>query len=311
MKRVLMMFLAVMAFMPMAAQKMMKPGIIVVPGDAWCNANGYMQTIDGQQYPDYRKALMSDKDLINVISRINLVMSDRGFPLLNLETALKNMKTENIERKLYTDRDGAPIKESPLDQLYRAASADIILQLSWGVNKLGPKYSGTISLQALDSYTTKQIAGCTGTGRASFTSDVPTLIDEALVSELDTFCSRLLEHFEDAWEKGREVSLDVLISKNMSDDFSTEYEDDELSEVITGIVARNAKEHSFGKGPCTDTMMQFHSVRMPVVDENGIPADAYSFARKIMKPVKKAPYNLTYKVISKGLGKAVIILGED
>lgn len=312
MKRIILLLLASLAvWLPSAAQKMMKPSVMVVPGDAWCASAGYTLKSGGETYPDYGRALVSDRDLNNVISKINILMADRGFPLENLETALKNMKTEDLERRLYTDRSGNAIAENPLDMVYRAAAADIVLQLSWNVNKTGPKNSITFNLQALDSYTAKQVAGVEGTGAPSFSADIPTLLEEAVVSRMDVFCDRLMDYFSDARANGREISIDVLLGKDVGADFNTEFDDYELAEVITRQVARNAVGHSFGKAPSTDTMLRFKSVRMPVADEDGMPVDAYSFARRIMRPLRKEPYNFNYKVISKGLGKAVVVLGEE
>lgn len=293
------------------AQTMMKPSVMVVPSDAWCNSNGYMYQVAGETIPDYNKALLGNTDLLNVISKINIIMSDRGFPLENLETALKSLKTENVERKLYTAKDGSSLQTTPLDELYRAASADIVLQLTWNVNKVGPKYSVTFNLQALDSYTTKQVAGAQGTGSPSFSADVATLLEEAVLSHMDVFCDRLMQHFKDIRERGREVSIDVVLGKSASCDFSTEYGDYELAEVITRQIAKNAVNHSFSKAPSTETLLQYRSVRMPISDADGMPMDAYAFARQTFRMLKKAPYNLTTKIVAKGLGKAVVIIGEE
>lgn len=311
MKQLVVILLGMLSLMPVNAQKMMKPSVMVVPGDAWCNSNGFLEKSGDDYYPDYRRALLENSDLLNVISKINIIMADRGFPLENLETALKTLKTENVERKLYTAKDGSSIQVSPLDNLYRAAAADIVLQLSWNVNKVGPKNSITFNLQALDSYTTKQVAGAQGTGAASFSADVATLLEEAVLSHMDVFCDRLMQHFLETRERGREISIDVLLGKGASCDFSTEFDDYELAEVITRQVSRNAVEHSFSKGPSTETQLQYRSVRMPAADEDGVPMDAYSFARRIARALKKSPYSLTVKVIAKGLGKAVVIIGEE
>lgn len=292
-------------------QNMMKPSVMVVPGDNWCNNNGFMQKEGSDYYPDYQKALLESPDLINVISKINIIMADRGFPLENLETALKSLKTENVERDLYTDKNGSSLQSSPLDMLYRAAAADLVLQLSWNVNKISPKYSITFNLQALDSYTTKQVTGVQGTGEPSFSADIPTLLEEAVISHMDMFCDRLMKYFLDIKENGREISVDVLLGESASCDFSTEFDDYELSEIITRMVSRNAVGHSFSKGPSTETMLQYRNVRMPIADEDGMPMDAYAFARQVTRPLRKEPYNLTTKVIAKGLGKAIIIIGEE
>ena len=46
-------------------------------------------------------------------------------------------------------------------------------------------------------------------------------------------------------------------------------------------------------------------------DENGTPIDAYAFARRLAKYLKKEPFVLTTKVIAKGLGQATVIIGDE
>lgn len=313
MKRYLLIFCACMfsMFIKTSAQ-MMKPSVVVFPSDAWCKINGYADELaDGTIMPNYKKALSDNIELLNVISKINNIMAERGFPLGNLESAIKDLSVSDIERTLYKDKNGNGISVSPLDELYRSISPDIILQLTWKVNKSGPKYSVTFNLQALDSYTLKQIAGAEGTGSGSFSSDVSVLLEEAVVKHMDNFCELLMQHFRNIKEKGREISVDFLLSDGVDLDFSTEFGDYELMEVVTGLIASNAVNHSFGRGPSTDTMLQFRSVCAPATDDNGIPVDAYSFGRKIARVLKKPPYNLSSKVIAKGLGKVIIVIGEN
>jgi len=51
-----------------------KPELMVMPSDVWCNDKGYMISYDNQgvqeEIPDYKKAVKSDKELTNVISKI-------------------------------------------------------------------------------------------------------------------------------------------------------------------------------------------------------------------------------------------------
>ena len=79
--------LAVFSLSAMGQAK--KPTLMVVPSDAWCKEHGYEQTFDNQgtaeQIPDYKAAVSSDKQLNAVISKINLLMADRGFPLKDLQ----------------------------------------------------------------------------------------------------------------------------------------------------------------------------------------------------------------------------------
>lgn len=303
-------FILFIRFGLLSAQ-MMKPTVMVVPSDAWCRQNGFMHAEENNSYPDYRTALQSDIDLLNVISKINIIMSDRGFPLENLETALKTLSTSKVENAMIHGKEsGSSLQEEALDQLYRCAQADIILQLTWNVNTTGPKHSVTFNLQALDSYTNKQVAGAQGTGAPSFAADIPVLLEEAVLAHMDVFCSRLMEHFSDTKTNGREVAIDIRLFETAGIDFETEFEDYELAEIITNWLAKECVNHRFSKAPSTANMLQFKQVRIPVTDVNGIPTDAYAFARNLARFLKKTPYNIPAKVIPRGLGKAIVVLGE-
>ena len=62
-----------------------KPTLMVIPSDAWCKQKGYTQNFDNQgtieTISDYKAAVSSDMQLNAVISKINNLMADRGFPL--------------------------------------------------------------------------------------------------------------------------------------------------------------------------------------------------------------------------------------
>lgn len=298
-------------FMQIAHAQMMKPSVMVVPSDTWCKHNGYLVEDGDEIYPDYQKAITNDMNLLSVISMINTIMSDRDFPLENLETVLKNYKTENVERTLYTAKDGSVLRSNPLDDLYRNALADIVIQVTWSVNSTGPKKSINLNMQALDSYTNMQVAGVECNGTPSFSTNVSVLLEEALRSRMDLFCERLVQHFWDIKEKGRDISIDVCLSESADFDFTTEYGDYELSEIITSLIAKECVGYKFSRAPSTESMLRYKSVRIPVVDSNGIPMDAYGFGRNIARKLKKEPYNITTTVVSKGLGKAVLIVTNE
>ena len=92
MKRIL--SLALLAIITLSAMgQAKKPTLMVVPSDAWCKEHGFEQTFDNQgteeQIPDYKSAVASDKQLNAVISKINILMADRGFPLKDLQQTVK------------------------------------------------------------------------------------------------------------------------------------------------------------------------------------------------------------------------------
>lgn len=287
---------------------------MVVPSDNWCITNGFFLEFDNQgtkvKIPDYKRAFQENSDLNLVISSLNDMMSERGFPLKNMESAIKTLEAEAAENNMLTSKSGAGVSESPVDALKRVAKADIIMQLTWTVNTTGPKKSITFNLQGLDSYTDKQIAGAQGTGAPSFSAEIAVLLQEAVTTHIDNFNSKLQLHFEDMFANGREIIIRIKKFDSWSEDLESEFDGKELSTIIEDWMAANTVKGRFNTTDATENMMLFEQVRIPMFDDSGKAVDARGFARNLQKFLKDAPYSITNKLMMKGLGQAVIVLGE-
>lgn len=292
-----------------------KPTLMVVPSDAWCKEHKYEQTFDNQgtleKIPDYKTAVATDKQLNAVISKINILMADKGFPLKDLQQNLKSIANLSAEDRLITSKtSGAAITESPLDRLRRTAKADIILEIDWTVNTVGPKISITYNLRALDAYSNKQVAGVEGTGDPSFSAELPVLLEEAVQDHMDVFAERLESHFDDLLTNGREVVLDMRIFDTSAVDFEKEYDGYELNEIIDNWLADNCVNHRFSKSDATETMILYEQVRIPLYKANGMAQDTYGFARDLARFLGAAPYNIKVKTVNRGLGRCLLVFGE-
>ena len=292
-----------------------KPTLMVVPSDAWCKEHKYEQTFDNQgtleKIPDYKTAVATDKQLNAVISKINILMADKGFPLKDLQQNLKSIANLSAEDRLITSKtSGAAITESPLDRLRRTAKADIILEIDWTVNTVGHKKSITYNLRALDAYSNKQVAGAEGTGQPSFSAELPVLLEEAVQDHMDAFAERLQSHFDDLLTNGREVVLDMRIFDTSAVDFEKEYDGYELNEIIDNWLADNCVNHRFSKSDATETMILYEQVRIPLYKANGMAQDTYGFARDLARFLGAAPYNIKVKTVNRGLGRCLLVFGE-
>ena len=292
-----------------------KPEIMVMPSEVWCNEKGYMITYDNQgvqeQIPDYKKAVKTDKELSNVISKLGALMADRGFPLKDLSATITGIEQREAEERLVTSKSGSTIAESLLDKIRRVAKADIILSVDWTVNQSGPKRSITYNLQALDAYTNKQIAAVQGTGAPSMAVETVLLLEEAIVLNMDNFADRLQSYFDDLFANGREVSVRVRIFDNGSGiDMESEFEGSELSEIIDDWMYENTVSHRYNKADGSENFIDFSQVRIPLYRENGRAMDTEYFVRSLSKYLKQPPYNLQSKVLTRGLGEAILIIGE-
>lgn len=292
-----------------------KPTIMVVPSDVWCVQNNFSSNYDNQGVeeivPDYNRALQNDANLLLAIGKINTMMADRGFPLKDLQSVIKSVNQQNAEANMIQSKtSGASLAENPIDRLRRVAKADIIMQLTYTLNKMGPKYSITYNLQGIDAYTNKQIAGSQGTGKQTFSTELPILIEEAVVGNMDSFCSQLTAYFEDLLENGREVAVDIRVFDNGSGlDLETEFEGKELSEIIDNWMSYNTVNHNFNKSDGSETFIQYEQVRIPLYKANGNQMDTESFVRELRTYLRRK-YQIESKVMTRGLGRCILVIGE-
>lgn len=307
--------LSVILVAQLAFSQVKKPTLMVMPSDVWCNSNGFTTEYDNQGtatvIPDYKKAFQNDMDLALVITQINGMMAERGFPLKDLEATIKSIEKRTAENNLTQSKtSGASLSESPLDQIRQTAKSDIILDLSWKVNKNGPKRSVTFVLKGIDAYTDKQIAYATGTGTPSLAAETPILLEEAVNSHMDNFAATLQNHFDDLFENGREVSIDFRVFDNGSGiDFESEYNGEELGDIIDEWLNQNTVNHRYSKTDGSENYMYYEQVRMPLFNANGKAIDTESYVKDLRKYLKNT-YQIESKVQTKGLGKAVLIIGE-
>lgn len=305
---------AMMAVMAMAQAK--KPTLMVVPSDLWCNRNGYVQQIDvlgaTQVVPDYQAALQNDMDLKLAISKLNDMMAQRGFPLKDMEQTLKNIQQQNAEQNLTVSKNGNEMAESPLDQFMRVAKADIILELTWDLKEQGPKRVLTYILEAKDAYTGKSIGSASGASTPSMSADITILLDEAVTANIDNFNNRLQTYFDDLFANGREVMLEIRVfaDNEAGIDLETEYDGDELAEIIDAWMAQNTVQGRFSKLGSSENYITYEQVRIPLFNASGVAMDTESFARQLRKVLTKDPYRIPVKLYNRGLGRVTLVLGE-
>ena len=310
-------FTLVMALVALVASaQIKKPELMVIPSDVWCISNGYYTEVENMgttvKVPNYKQALQENVGLKLAIAKLNDLMVERQFPLKSLEQEIKNLEQRRMEDNLTTSKAGNDLAESPLDEVARTAKCDIILELTWDVKDFGPKHSLSYILEGRDAYTSKSIGAASGTGAPSFTADVDVLLEEAIVANMDNFINRLLDHFTEMQTIGREITLDIKVFANNAAgiDLETEFGDDELLDVINNWMQLNTVQGRFTMPYASENVANFTQVRIPVYDERGRAVDANGFAKGLAKMLKKEPYNIPSKVLVKGLGRAVIILGE-
>lgn len=288
-----------------------KPTLMVVPSDLYCSQHGYMQTFKNQgvseKVPNYKMALQNDPELITAITVIGQMMSDRGFPTKLLEQELKSLDAESAEDAMMTSKSGEDIAKTPIDKLREKAKSDIIMQVTWIVNKTGPRRSLTFNLQGIDTYTNKQIAACQGTGESTFSAELPVLLEESIANHLDAFNQQLQDHFEDLFQNGREITIRCKKWNDSDIDFESEFDGMELGEIIEEWMSENTVNGSYNTSDATENMMYFEQVRIPMANEKGRAIDARQWTRGLVNHLKR--YGVESKLMMKGLGQATIVIG--
>ena len=291
-----------------------KPTIMILPSDNWCMQRYFMTEFDNQgtkqNVPDYKAAFQEDTELGQVISKIGGLMADQGFPLKDAEQELKILEQRAAEDNMtMSSSSAASLNESPLDMLKKRAKADIILQLWWKVNKEGDKKSVSFTLDALDSYTGKRIASATGNGEPS-NEIVAELLMKAVQANMSEFVGRLESYFSDLLTNGREVTIFIKTWDSWGYDLEEEFDGEFLQDIIDNWMYDNTVSGRYSLSDATETFMRFEQVRIPLYDERGRAIDSRKFTNELRKYLLKEPFLIESKLMTRGLGEAILVLGE-
>lgn len=292
-----------------------KPTLMILPSDNWCNKRFFMTSYDNQgmkvKVPDYQKAFIEDSELGQVISKLGELMIKYGYSLKDAEQEIKNVYARSSEDNVtMSSTTGASIAENPLDMIKRRAKMDIIIQIDWKINREEGGKSSSFTLEAFDSYTSKRIATTTGVGKTSSAS-VPSLLESAVKSRIKEFDKQMMSYYNDLNKNGREILLTVKCWDNWDNNLESEFGDDydELLDCIQKWLRKNTINASFNLSDATENFAQFEQVRIPLYNSEGEALDARGFATMLRKYLIKN-LGITSKVMTRGLGEAIIVLGE-
>lgn len=291
------------------AQTEKKPTLMILPSDNWCTQRYFTTTYEFQgvktRVPNYQQAFQEDIELPQVISKVGQLLTGRGYSVKDAEQEIKNLTIREAEANVMTSRtSGALIDETPLDVLKRRIKSDVVIQIWWQVHK---NKSVSFTLEAFDSYTSKRIA--TSTGIAENAGDVPHTLEKAVSQNIQEFDLQMMQWYECMCGSGREIVLTIKCWDNWGKDLETEYNGIELIDCIQEWMRNNTVNGSFNLSDATEISAQFEQVLIPLFEDNQA-IDARSFAMKLRKHLQKSPYNIQSKVVIRGLGEAILILGE-
>ena len=314
MKRIHLFIMIVALLSGIAQAQEKKPTLMIVPSDNWCTQRYFTTTYDNQgvkvRVPDYQRAFQEDLEIKGVIAKLGAMLTDMGYSLKDCEQELKNIATRQAEDNVTLSKtSGASLVESPLDQLKRRTKSDIIIQVDWVIRKETAGRIVTFTIEAFDSYTSKRIATATGTCDPS-DQPIPMMLECGVMSHIKNFDKQMDNYFRDLKKSGREIVLTVRCWDNWDKDLETEYDGEELTDCIQQWMRENTVKGAFNLSDATENFLQFEQVRIPFFDDKGNAMDARAFATMLRKHLGKAPYNIPAKVMQRGLGEAIIVLGE-
>lgn len=292
-----------------------KPTLMILPSDNWCEQRFFMTEYDNQgtkqKVPNYKQAFQEDAELGQVITKVGSLLIDRGFPVKDAEQELKNIESRTAEDNMTTSvASGSGLSESPLDKLKNRVKADILLQIWWKVAKTDNGKVVSFTLEALDAYTSKRIAASTGNGAPNNTEITPVLLQNAILSNIDPFTTQLQGYFDDMAVNGREIRLTVRKWGNWDKDLETEVNGEEIRNHIYDWLQKNTVKGSFNESASSENRIDYEQVRIPLYDDRKRSVDARQFAVGIQKHLKMPPFNIDSKLMTRGLGEAILVLGE-
>lgn len=309
-------FALILAFslLPLSLKAQKKPTIMILPSDNWCEMRYFMTTYDNQgtkvKTPDYQLAFQQDTEIGPVISKIGGLLTALDYSIKDAEQEIKKINLKTAEDNVtFSKSSGASLVESPLDVLKRRIKSDVLIQISWQMNKEASGRSVTFNVEAFDTYTSKRIASSTGTTSASF-EPVPVILEQAVKERIAEFDAQMMKWYEDQQAHGREIVLTLRCWDNWENDLETEYEGEELTDCVQDWLKSHCVGGNYNLSDGTESFAQFEQVRIPLFDEKGNALDARGFATQLRKHLNKPPYNITAKVMQRGLGEAILVLGE-
>ena len=73
---------------------------------------------------------------------------------------------------------------------------------------------------------------------------------------------------------------------------------------------QNTVKGRFNMSDASENKIRFEQVRIPLYDKNNLAIDARAFAKNLQKYLKAEPFKFEVKLMTRGLGEAILIIGE-
>ncbi|MBO5084620.1 MAG: hypothetical protein J6C15_09045 [Bacteroidaceae bacterium] len=296
MKRLCVVALCALILLPMVAQTMKKPHLMVVPSRALMHQMDLLNVDQSMgmrvEIPDYNTAFLNT-ELKGCVSKISELFADREFPL------------EMLEQKLVVGQNDL-----------KPFNIDLKIELNYKIMGDGLEDAVYFELTAIDAYSNKQVAASSGQGPKAIGATTIELLTEAVLNHIDKFAGDVQKYFEKMYEKGRETEL-VVISEEYSLD--EEIDDMTISDFIDEWLADNCMNASYSVDSQDEALFTVSQAMIPLFDEKERSITAYNFYRNLKKALDEKLESAGYKTKivrgavgdkagTKALGMATIIV---
>lgn len=313
MKRIITFTFALLATMSAFAQQEKKPTIMVLPSSHWCSSRYFTTQFDNQGKKviinDYDLAFRQDNELPAVTSKVGELLTSYGYQLKDYVQEKRAIEDRHAEDEVTMSSNGGMLEESPLDILRRVSKFDIEISIDWDIVGSGAKQAISFTIEAFDTYTSKRIATATGVSKPS-NDIIEKQIEEAIAKQIPAFSKQLDAYFKDLQKNGREIRLTIRVWDTSDYDLESEFDGEELLDCIQDWLANNTVNGVFNLSDATENRANFELVRIPFFNEKGRAMDARAFGTNLRKHLAKAPYNIPAKVMQRGLGEVIIVIGD-
>jgi hypothetical protein len=293
-----------------------KPAILVVPGDGWMRANGFVTTKDEQgnevEIFDYKKSI-THPDISSVMKACqNIYGGPAGvFEIKDLKANLDAIKMAEAKNNARNDES----KESALDIFGRVLQADLWLKIDLKESKNANGYNFEITMEGIDPYTSNVALPGYPVTKTSKINDPDRARLNAVEGAASEFKSMIMKHFQNVKEKGIQGTVTFQISEEVDADFDSdvEFEDEELEfNEVLDIITRNYAESRSPDGSPTATSRNY-KVTIPLLFKNRYDEmeknNFEQYARKVKKDIKKLGFKC--KSEPEGMGRVNIRLTEE
>lgn len=289
------------------------PTVMVRPGTSWLRANGYAKPIDAQgnskEKFDYVRAV-DDPKMLQSITALESLLTNEGFIVKNLKAVINSIDEFSTEEMYMEDEDGNSVQKSDLDLFREKAEsqADVFLDVSWNIEKIGPKKQLSYTIEGIDLTTGNKVCSIEGLGAPSMASTESTLLQEAVVGKIPQLKEELQIYLTDMLNNGREVYIKILVSSASNVHLQSPVEGGNIGRVITKWMKENAVQKraaSVGRGSRTSTA---YNVHIPLYDTDELPMEAEGFAWQLSDFLSAAPYNLKTNVENQGITRATLTI---